>query len=226
MINRSFLLKNIPTDWKFIVEKEINKKYFDEIIKEINLSYQKQILQPSPEKIFRAFEKTNFKSLKMVILGQDPYHGVNQANGLSFAVEKEFKTPPSLKNIFKEIFLDTKEISKAAKNLEFWASQGILLLNSILTVNQNLANSHKKIGWDQFTNKVLKGISNHKKNIVFFLWGKNAQKKRVFIDPNHHLILTTSHPSPLSVYRGFKGCKHFSIANNYLQKNHIKGIIW
>ena len=194
MINRSFLLKNIPSDWKFIVENEINKKYFDEIIKEINLSYQKQILQPSPEKIFRAFEKTNFKSLKMVILGQDPYHGVNQANGLSFAVEKEFKTPPSLKNIFKEIFSDTKEISKA--------------------------------GWDQFTNKVLKGISNHKKNIVFFLWGKNAQKKRVFIDPNHHLILTTSHPSPLSVYRGFKGCKHFSIANNYLQKNHIKGIIW
>ena len=111
MINRSFLLKNIPSDWKFIVENEINKKYFDEIIKEINLSYQKQILQPSPEKIFRAFEKTNFKSLKMVILGQDPYHGVNQANGLSFAVEKEFKTPPSLKNIFKEIFSNVPDVA-------------------------------------------------------------------------------------------------------------------
>ena len=226
MINRSFLLKKIPLDWKFILEKEIKKKYFVSIIKEISVSYQKKILQPSPEKILKAFEITNFNDLKIVILGQDPYHGTNQANGLSFAVEKELKTPPSLKNIFIEVFEDTKEKPKASKNLEFWAKQGVLLLNSSLTVNQGLANSHNKIGWHLFTNKVLKEISNHKKNIVFFLWGKNAQKKRKFINHSKHLVLYTSHPSPLSVYKGFKGCKHFSKANEYLLKNNINKIIW
>lgn len=226
MINRSFLLKKIPLDWKFILEKEIKKKYFVSIIKEISLSYQKKILQPSPEKILKAFEITNFNDLKIVILGQDPYHGIKQANGLSFAVEKELKTPPSLKNIFIEVFEDTKEKPKASKNLEFWAKQGVLLLNSSLTVNQGLANSHNKIGWHLFTNKVLKEISNHKKNIVFFLWGKNAQKKRKFINHSKHLVLYTSHPSPLSVYKGFKGCKHFSKANEYLLKNNINKIIW
>ena len=226
MINRSFLLKKIPLDWKFILEKEIKKKYFVSIIKEISLSYQKKILQPSPEKILKAFEVTNFNDLKIVILGQDPYHGIKQANGLSFAVEKELKTPPSLKNIFTEVFEDTKEKPKASKNLEFWAKQGVLLLNSSLTVNQGLANSHNKIGWHLFTNKVLKEISNHKKNIVFFLWGKNAQKKRKFINHSKHLVLYTSHPSPLSVYKGFKGCKHFSKANEYLLKNNINKIIW
>ena len=226
MINRSFLLKKIPLDWKIILEKEIKKKYFGTIIKEISVSYQKKILQPSPEKILKAFEKTNFNDLKIVILGQDPYHGIKQANGLSFAVEKEMKTPPSLKNIFIEVFEDTKEKPKASKNLEFWAKQGILLLNSSLTVNQGLANSHDKIGWHLFTNKVLEEISNHKKNIVFFLWGKNAQEKRKFINHSKHLILSASHPSPLSVYKGFKGCKHFSKANEYLQKNNINKIIW
>ena len=226
MINRSFLLKKIPLDWKFILEKEIKKKYFVSIIKEISLSYQKKILQPSPEKILKAFEVTNFNDLKIVILGQDPYHGIKQANGLSFAVEKELKTPPSLKNIFIEVFEDTKEKPKASKNLEFWAKQGVLLLNSSLTVNQGLANSHNKIGWHLFTNKVIKEISNHKKNIVFFLWGKNAQKKRKFINHSKHLVLYTSHPSPLSVYKGFKGCKHFSKANEYLLKNNINKIIW
>ena len=136
------------------------------------------------------------------------------------------KTPPSLKNIFIEVFEDTKEKPKASKNLEFWAKQGVLLLNSSLTVNQGLANSHNKIGWHLFTNKVLKEISNHKKNIVFFLWGKNAQKKRKFINHSKHLVLYTSHPSPLSVYKGFKGCKHFSKANEYLLKNNINKIIW
>ena len=226
MINRSFLLKKIPLDWKFILEKEIKKKYFVSIIKEISVSYQKKILEPSPEKIFKAFEITNFNDLKIVILGQDPYHGTNQANGLSFAVEKELKTPPSLKNIFIEVFEDTKEKPKASKNLEFWANQGVLLLNSSLTVNQGLANSHNKIGWHLFTNKVLEEISNHKKNIVFFLWGKNAQEKRKFINHSKHLVLYTSHPSPLSVYKGFKGCKHFSKANEYLLKNNLNKIIW
>ena len=179
MINRSFLLKNIPSDWKFIVENEINKKYFDEIIKEINLSYQKQILQPSPEKIFRAFEKTNFKSLKMVILGQDPYHGVNQANGLSFAVEKEFKTPPSLKNIFIEIKNSYPNFMLPQNgNLERWVSEEkILLLNTSLTVEKNKSNSHKKY-WEKITDNIIKEISDKHPNTIFLLLGNNAKSKK------------------------------------------------
>ena len=209
-----------------IFEKEFSKKYFQKINNEVKNSSSNQLLCPKKENIFKAFEKTNFTDLKIVILGQDPYHVKDQANGLAFAVNENHKTPPSLRNIFTEIKNDLNYNPQTKKNLESWANQGVLLLNSSLTVSLGTANSHSNLGWDLFTNNILKEISLLKNKVVFILWGKHAQKKEVLIDFKKHLILKAPHPSPLSAYRGFFGCKHFSKANEFLKSNHLKEIIW
>ncbi len=218
--------KQLHREWISIFEKEFSKKYFQKINSEVNNCSSNKLLCPKKENIFKAFEKTNFTDLKIVILGQDPYHGNDQANGLAFAVNENQKTPPSLRNIFKEIKNDLNHHTQTKKNLEFWAKQGVLLLNSSLTVKLGTANSHSNLGWDLFTNNILKEISLLKNKVVFILWGNYAQKKEILIDFKRHLILKAPHPSPLSAYRGFFGCKHFSKANEFLKSNHLKEIIW
>ena len=218
--------KQLHREWISIFEKEFSKKYFQKINSEVNNCSSNELLCPKKENIFKAFEKTNFTDLKIVILGQDPYHGNDQANGLAFAVNENQKTPPSLSNIFKEIKNDLNHHTQTKKNLEFWAKQGVLLLNSSLTVKLGTANSHSNLGWDLFTNNILKEISLLKNKVVFILWGNYAQKKEILIDFKKHLILKAPHPSPLSAYRGFFGCKHFSKANEFLKSNHLKEIIW
>ena len=218
--------EKIHREWMSIFEKEFCKKYFQKIISEVKNCSSNDILCPKKENIFKAFEKTNFTDLKIVILGQDPYHGKDQANGLAFAVNEDHKTPPSLRNIFTEIKNDLNYNSQTKKNLESWGNQGVLLLNSSLTVSLGSANSHSNLGWDLFTNNILKEISLLKNKIVFIFWGNYAQKKEVLIDFKKHLVLKAPHPSPLSAYRGFFGCKHFSMANEFLKSNNLKEIIW
>lgn len=218
--------KHLHKQWTSILEEEFSKNYFRKIMREVKNCNSKDLLCPKRENIFRAFEITNFSDLKIVILGQDPYHGENQANGLAFAVNKNNKIPPSLRNIFNEIKNDLNIDPLTSKDLESWASQGVLLLNSSLSVKLGIANSHSKLGWELFTNKILKEISLMKNKVVFVLWGNFAKKKESLIDTKKHLILKAPHPSPLSAYRGFFGCKHFSKANDFLRKNDLKEIIW
>ena len=218
--------KHLHKQWTSILKEEFSKNYFRKIMREVKNCNSKDLLCPKRENIFRAFEITNFSDLKIVILGQDPYHGENQANGLAFAVNKNNKIPPSLRNIFKEIKNDLNIDPLTSKDLESWASQGVLLLNSSLSVKLGIANSHSKLGWELFTNKILKEISLMKNKVVFVLWGNFAKKKESLIDTKKHLILKAPHPSPLSAHRGFFGCKHFSKANDFLRKNDLKEIIW
>jgi uracil-DNA glycosylase len=218
--------KHLHRDWESIFKKEFSKKYFQKINSEVKNCSSHDLLCPKKENIFKAFEKTNLSDLKIVILGQDPYHGKDQANGLAFAVNENHKTPPSLRNIFTEIKNDLNYNTQSKINLESWANQGVLLLNSSLTVKLATANSHSNLGWDLFTNNILKEISLLKNKVVFILWGNYAKKKEVLIDFKKHLVLKAAHPSPLSAYRGFFGCKHFSKANEFLKSNHLKEIIW
>ena len=226
IIRNKLNTKRLHKEWASIFEKEFSKNYFQKINIDVKNCSSKNLLCPKIENIFKAFEKTNFTDLKIVILGQDPYHGRNQANGLAFAVNENYKTPPSLRNIFTEIKNDLNYNPLTKKNLESWANQGVLLLNSSLSVRVGIANSHRNLGWDLFTNNILKEISLLKNKVVFILWGNYAQKKEVLIDFKKHLILKAPHPSPLSAYRGFFGCKHFSMANEFLKSNNLKEIIW
>lgn len=181
---------------------------------------------PSEEDVFNACSLTPFDDVKVVLLGQDPYHGVGQAHGLSFSIKGEQKLPPSLKNIFKEQAEDLSIPHNTNGNLENWARQGVLLLNTVLTVRAGEANSHQKNGWEILTDTMIKTLSEQKENLVFLLWGKNAQSKISLIDSEKHLILTAPHPSPLSAHSGFFGCKHFSKCNAYLKKKSIAPINW
>jgi uracil-DNA glycosylase len=217
---------NITENWKMVLKDEFEKTYFQEIIS--FLDHQKKLgktIFPEESLIFNAFNQTSFEDTHVVILGQDPYHAVNQAHGLSFSVPDGIKIPPSLKNIFKELGSDIgKEIPKSG-NLIHWAMQGVLLLNASLTVEENKPMSHSKIGWNLFTDAVIKKISQEKTNVIFILWGKFAQEKEKLIDPEKHFILKAAHPSPLSAYNGFWGCKHFSKTNELLKsikKEEIK----
>ena len=226
IINNEFLFNQVNNEWLSIFKNEINKKYFKFIIEELENCAEENILCPSPKNIFKAFKKTSFSNLKVVIVGQDPYHGRGQANGLSFAVSNDQITPPSLKNIFNEIENDLKKRPNTKKNLESWADQGVLMLNSSLSVKSGKPNSHQNLGWNKFTDKILKHISENKNNVVFFLWGNFAKQKQELIDRNKHLILSSSHPSPLSSYISFDGCKHFSKSNKYLKQNNLNEINW
>ena len=216
----------IEESWYSLLENEFNKNYFNEIRSFIRQEYKNKTIFPPAKLIFNAFNLTPINKIKVVIIGQDPYHGEGQAHGLSFSVPKDIRIPPSLLNIYKELKEDiNKEIPKHGF-LESWANQGVLLLNSVLTVESGKPNSHKNIGWEKFTESVIEKISIKKDKLVFLLWGSYAHKKEHFIDPNKHLILKSVHPSPLSAYNGFFGCKHFSKTNKYLTQNNIGAINW
>ncbi|MDB3972275.1 uracil-DNA glycosylase [Candidatus Thioglobus sp.] len=187
---------------------------------------QPKIILPPENDRFKAFELSSFENTQVVILGQDPYHNIGQAHGLSFSVPDNIKIPPSLVNIYKELELDLGITPNISGNLERWASQGVLLLNSALTVEKNSPSSHSKTPWIEFTESVILLLSEHKQNLVFLLWGAHAHQKAELIDPAKHLILSASHPSPFSAYKGFFGCKHFSKTNEYLKMHNLKQINW
>jgi uracil-DNA glycosylase len=217
---------DIELSWYNLLENEFEKGYFTNLREFVKNEYSNKIIFPPAKLIFNAFNLTPVEKVKVIIIGQDPYHGGGQAHGLSFSVPKGIRIPPSLINIYKELKTDIgKNISKDGL-LEDWAKQGVLLLNSVLTVESGKANSHKSIGWERFTESVIDLISREKNNLVFLLWGSYAHKKEDFIYPNNHLILKSVHPSPLSAYNGFFGSKHFSKANKFLKKNNIKEILW
>jgi len=218
----------LPSSWIQYLEEELNQSYMTDLKKKLIECKNKKItVYPERSKIFNAFHLTPFQKIKVVILGQDPYHGPGQAHGLSFSVPHNIKTPPSLMNIFKELGSDLKvEINKTNGNLEHWAKQGVFLLNTTLTVEESKPMSHKDFGWNIFTDKVIEKINNHRNNIVFILWGAHAHSKRHLIDSSKHLILKSVHPSPLSSHRGFFGSRPFSQTNNYLESKEIDRINW
>ena len=209
--------------WDKILEEEMNKEYFLSIKKFIKEERTKKTIFPSKEDLFKAFKLTEFNKIKVVIIGQDPYHGENEAMGLCFSVRKGITMPPSLRNIFKELE-DDLGIKRTNTDLTDWANQGIFLLNTVLTVEKDKANSHKDIGWQEFTDFVIKEINDKKDNVIFVLWGGQAQKKKSLITNKSHYIIESAHPSPLSVYRGFFGSKPFSKINNYLKSKGIQEI--
>ena len=212
--------------WDKFFIKEFEKSYFKALREFLEKEYASETIYPKKTDILNTFLQTSFEEVSVVILGQDPYHGENQAHGLSFSVPINMTIPPSLKNIFKEISQEFGKNTPKSGDLTHWASQGVLLLNAVLTVRANQANSHANKGWEQFTDAIIKEISDKKNNIVFMLWGSYAQKKELLIDNKKHLILKSSHPSPLSAHRGFMGCGHFLAANKYLVANEKKMIEW
>ena len=216
----------IAADWKVLLQPEFDKPYFEELTRFVRAEYATQRIFPAGRNIFRAFDKCPFDRLKVVIIGQDPYHGEGQANGLCFSVNDGVAFPPSLQNIFQEIRDDTGTPVPASGNLDRWAEQGVLLLNSVLTVRAHQAASHAGHGWEQFTDAVVRLIAERKQGIVYMLWGSYAQRKGQIADPARNLVLRSVHPSPLSVYRGFFGCRHFSQANAYLESIGKGPIVW
>lgn len=218
---------DLHVSWKDILGNEFNKPYmknlFSFLLSEID---KDKIIYPPISNWFEALKRTSFNDVSVVILGQDPYHGEGQAHGLSFSVKPEIAIPATLRNIFKELVEDTKVSEPSHGCLTSWSEQGILLLNTIFTVEKSLPGSHKNKGWEIFTNKIIEELSSRRKNLVFILWGKDAQKKITFIDSSKHLILSAPHPSPLSSYRGFFGCKHFSLTEKYIYNNCKKKINW
>lgn len=216
----------ISESWKNLLQEEFNKPYFEELTRFVKSEYSAGQVFPAGRNIFRAFDKCLFDKLKVVIIGQDPYHGVGQANGLCFSVDDGVQYPPSLQNIFKEIHDDIGSPIPSSGNLDRWAEQGVLLLNAVLTVRAHQAASHAGRGWEQFTDAVVRTIAQRKDGVVYMLWGNYAQRKGQIADPERNLILKSVHPSPLSVYRGFFGCKHFSKANDYLIQQGKEPIVW
>lgn len=217
----------LQESWKVFLQEEFEKPYMLELKKFLTAEEaKKKTIFPASSLIFNTLNTTGFDDVKVVILGQDPYHGPGQAHGLSFSVPKGVKTPPSLVNIFKEIHSDLKLPIPENGELTSWASQGVLLLNATLTVESNKAGSHQNQGWELFTDKIIHLLNDKKENLVFMLWGSFAQKKGQFIDRKKHLVLEAPHPSPLSAYRGFLGCKHFSKTNAYLKSKGIDPIDW
>ncbi len=215
----------ITKNWANILKNEFEKPYFKKIQEYLESEYQKYDIYPSMDNIFAALNLVKFEDVKVVILGQDPYHEPGQAHGLSFSVLDGVALPPSLVNIYKEIESDLGIKCEKSGNLTRWAKQGVLLLNTTLTVRKGQANSHSEIGWKIFTHEIIKALSKREKPIVFMLWGSHAQSYAPEIE-KQHLVLKAPHPSPLSSYRGFFGCKHFSKANNFLIENHITPIDW
>ena len=213
--------------WKKFLEKEFNSNYFQNIIKNTKEAYSKFICFPKGNNIFRAFDECPFQKLRVIIIGQDPYHGDNQANGLCFSVNNDIDNPPSLKNIFHELNNNIIENKRENSDLVDWSNQGVLLLNSVLTVRRKFPGSHRYIGWETFTDNVIKTISKKKKNLVFMLWGNYAKNKEKHIFDNKHLILKSGHPSPLSANKGYWfGNNHFIKCNEFLINNKISPIKW
>ncbi|MBI2121061.1 MAG: uracil-DNA glycosylase [Parcubacteria group bacterium] len=216
----------IEATWKKALADEFEKPYFSELTKFVRDEYKSAKVYPPPKFIFRAFELCPFDKVRVVILGQDPYHGAGQAHGLCFSVPESVPVPPSLQNIYKEISADLGLPIPQNGNLEGWAEQGVLLLNATLTVRAGSPGSHQHKGWEEFTDAVIRALSEQKKHLVFLLWGRYAQNKGAHIDSKKHLVLTAAHPSPFSAYNGFFGCKHFSKTNEYLKAHGEKPIEW
>lgn len=216
----------IEESWKKRLNEEFSKPYFLKLAEFVKTEYRLHEVYPPGRQIFAAFDSCPFDRVKVVILGQDPYHGPRQANGLCFSVNDGVKMPPSLVNIFKEIQNDLGKPMPRTGNLERWARQGVLLLNATLTVRASSPGSHQHKGWEEFTDAVIKKISDEKSNIVFMLWGAYAQKKGQVIDRSRHLVLQAAHPSPYSANNGFFGCRHFSLANEYLRSKGLEEIDW
>ncbi len=219
-------LINIEDSWYNQLQKEFDKDYFLKLKDFLVEDKKSYTIFPPEAQIFSAFNFTPFAKVKVVILGQDPYHGPGQAHGLSFSVPEGIKPPPSLTNIYKELKSDIGFVIPKHGNLEAWAKQGVLLLNATLTVRANSAGSHQKKGWETFTDKVISTISKNRENVIFVLWGRYAQAKEVLIDNSRHFILKAAHPSPLSAYNGFLGCKHFTKINDFLSSKGQTPINW
>jgi uracil-DNA glycosylase len=219
---------NLSPDWQIVLKDEMKKTYFNELLSVLDQEYQEHTCYPPAELIFSAFNHCSFADLKVVIIGQDPYHGEGEANGLSFSVNEGVRIPPSLRNIYREVNDDLESIfMPSSGNLEKWASQGVLLLNASLTVRKDSPNSHKHLKWNLFTDAVIEAISEKNENIVFLLWGGFAQKKGLKIDRLKHCVLTSGHPSPMSANQGkWFGNKHFSQANAFLKSKGIATIQW
>ncbi|MBP9818141.1 uracil-DNA glycosylase [Candidatus Shapirobacteria bacterium] len=212
----------IEASWKNVLEEEFNQEYFEKLVEFVKDEYKSNQVYPPGKFIFRAFELTPFDKVKVVILGQDPYHEPKQANGLAFSVDEGVRNPPSLQNIYKELKSDLG----AEGNINNWPKQGVLLLNSTLTVQANKAGSHQKKGWEEFTDAVIRILNDQKDGLVFILWGKYAQAKGAFIDDKKHLVIKSPHPSPFAAYSGFFGSKPFSKTNVYLLKNNKTPVEW
>lgn len=216
----------IGNKWDQVLKEEFEKDYYKNISTILNTEYEDYTIYPKREDVFKALELTDFDQVKVVIIGQDPYHGPNQAQGLSFSVGKGVKIPPSLRNIYKELEADLGLELEKDGDLTNWAKEGVLLINSTLTVREKTPNSHKNIGWERFTDKIIEELNSRKKNIVYILWGNFARKKGQNIDRNNNLVIESVHPSPLSASRGFFGTSPFSRTNEYLIENNIEPIDW
>ena len=212
--------------WDEVLKDEFEKEYFKTLIERVEKEYNRFKVYPPKSKVFSCLKLTDYDDVKVVILGQDPYHGEGQAHGVSFSVLPGVAIPPSLNNIYKEIVSDVGGFVPDNGYLAPWARQGVLLLNTVLTVREGEPNSHKDYGWQIFTDKIISSLNDHKTPIVFLLWGNNAKQKASLISAKHHLILTAPHPSPLSATQGFFGCKHFSKTNEFLKANNITPINW
>jgi uracil-DNA glycosylase len=216
----------IGNNWDIFLSEEYKKEYFKELMEFVKNEYKSKIVYPKQNEVFNAFRYTDFDNVKVVILGQDPYHGPNQAEGLSFSVSNEVLKPPSLKNIFKELESDLKIPFPEHNSLKPWAKQGVLLLNAVLTVEEHKPTSHKDKGWEIFTDDVIKILNNRKEPIVFILWGAYARAKKSLITNTNHFIIESAHPSPFSARNGFFGSKPFSKTNEFLKKHNIPEIDW
>ena len=216
----------IEESWKQRLAPEFEKDYFIKLTEFVRSEYSRTTIYPPAKLIFNAFDQCPFDATKVVIIGQDPYHGPGQAHGLCFSLAEGVPNPPSLQNIFKEILSDLGKPLPPHGDLTRWARQGVLLLNATLTVQAHQAGSHQRKGWEEFTDAAIRSLAEEREHIVFILWGAYAQKKGAFIDRNKHLVLTSAHPSPLSAYNGFFGNKHFSRANEYLSAHGIATIDW
>ena len=216
----------IGNDWDILLQDEYQKEYFKKLLDFVKKEYQTKTIYPKQNEVFNAFRYTSFDNVKVVILGQDPYHGPNQAEGLSFSVSNEVLKPPSLQNIFKELESDLGISFPKSNSLKPWAKQGVLLLNAVLTVEEHKPTSHKDKGWETFTDDIIKILNNKQEPVVFILWGAYARNKKSLITNSRHLIIESAHPSPFSARNGFFGSKPFSKTNKFLRDNNLKEIDW
>lgn len=220
------MIKLVGNNWDVVLQEEYKKEYFKNVVNFINEAYKEKVVFPPKNKILRALNLTDYDKVKVVILGQDPYHGVGEANGLAFAVSKGIKLPPSLQNIYKELESDLGIPRSNVGSLECWAREGVLLLNTVLTVEKDKAASHKNIGWEEFTDAIIKKLNEREEPIVFIFWGNFARSKKVYITNPNHYIIESTHPSPFSANHGFFGSRPFSRTNAFLKSKNIKEIDW
>lgn len=219
-------MRMFNNDWDLILQGEVDKPYFQALMERVDEEYRRSTVYPPKEDIFRALQQTSYQSTKVVILGQDPYHGRRQAQGLSFSVSPGVAIPPSLRNIHKELSSDLGISAPNHGSLQSWADQGVLMLNAVLTVREGEPNSHKGIGWETFTDKVIAKLNEREKPMVFILWGSYAQKKGSFIDRSRHKVLESSHPSPFAAHKGFFGSRPFSASNAFLMQEGMDPVSW